>query len=76
MVSTDPGIVPEDVLLTLVDGEVTEINRVSGSSEVEGGEVLTDAELIELASVLYEASLVFPMDDEVPDGRHRQRVEF
>lgn len=68
VVSTEPGIVPEDVLLTLEDGEVTVINRVSGSSEVEGGEVLTDAELIELAGVLYQASLVFPLDDEVPDG--------
>lgn len=68
VVSTDPGIVPEDVLITVEDGVVTEITRVSGSSEVEGGEVLTDAELTELAEVLYEASLVFPVDDEIPEG--------
>ena len=68
VVASDPGILPESVLLTLVDGEVTEILRVSGSTEVEGGEVLTDAELTELAGVLYDASLVFPLDEAVPDG--------
>lgn len=69
VVAAEAGVVPENVLLTVEDGVLTEILRVSGSSEVEGGEVLTDAELTELAGVLYDASLVFPQDEEVPEGR-------
>ncbi len=69
VVSAESGVVPENVLVTVEDGVVTEILRVSGSSEVDGGEVLTDAELSELAAVLYETSLVFPQDEEVPEGR-------
>lgn len=68
VVATEPGVVPESVLVTVTDGEVTEILRVTGSSEVAGGEVLTDAELTELAGVLYDVSLAFPIDYSVPEG--------
>lgn len=69
VVSAEAGVVPESVLITVDAGEVTEILRVSGSSEVEDGVVLTDAELTVLASVLYAAGLAFPQDEEVPEGR-------
>lgn len=70
VVSADPGVTPERDLLTVVDGEVTEILRSSASSEVPAGEfVLTDAELMELGGLLFEAGVVFPFDDVVPDDR-------
>ena len=68
VVSSEPGVVPEKVLITVEDGVATDIYRVSGSSETDDGEVLTDAELTELARVLYDASQVFPVDQEVPEG--------
>jgi hypothetical protein len=70
VVSADPGVTPERDLLTVVDGEVTEILRSSASSEIPAGEyVLTDAELMELGGLLFEAGVVFPFDDVVPDDR-------
>lgn len=69
VVSADPGVTPERLLVTVVDGEVTDVDRLSESSEVPAGEVVLDeVELAELAAVLFEASLVFPQDDTVPEG--------
>jgi len=70
VVSSEPGVYPEKVLLTLEDGEVTEILRVSESSEVEAGEqVFSDVYLEELAEVLFGVTQVYPMDQEVPADR-------
>jgi len=68
VVSSDPGVYPESVLLTLEDGVVSDILRVTGSSEVESGEVLTDAELAELGAELWDITDVFPLDDVAPEG--------
>lgn len=68
VVSSEPGVYPESVLLTLDDGAVTDILRVTGSSEVVGGEVLTDAELSELGGELWTITEVFPLDDVAPEG--------
>lgn len=67
VVSSEPGVYPETDLLTLVDGEVTQIERVSSGSEVD--EVLTDAELEELGATFYGIDQVFPLDYDVPEGR-------
>ena len=69
VVSSEPGVYPEKDLLTLEDGAVTEILRVSESSEVEAGEhVLSDSRLAELGGVLWDIAQVFPMDAQVPEG--------
>ena len=70
VVSADPGVVPEKVLLELTDGEVTALSRVSPSSEVEPGEVvLADAQYEELGEQLWFIREVFPIDEEIPEGR-------
>jgi hypothetical protein len=66
VVSADPGVWPEQVLLTLEGGEVTGIDRVSASSE--GDLVLDDARLSELGGLLWDVSQVFPVDDVPPEG--------
>ncbi|MFZ5480115.1 MAG: PEP/pyruvate-binding domain-containing protein [Myxococcota bacterium] len=66
VVSTESGVYPEKTLLTLEDGVVVEIERVSASSEV--AEVLTDAELAELGAALHDVALVYPIDGEIPEG--------
>jgi hypothetical protein len=67
VVSPTPGTWPEKTRLTLVDGEVSEIDRVRGSSELpEGGQVLTDDQLRELGALLWQIDDVFPIDDEPP----------
>jgi hypothetical protein len=65
VVAAEAGVYPESILLTLADGEVTEIFRVSPSSEVT--EVLTDAEVTELGEVLDDVRDVYPIDLEVPE---------
>ena len=65
VVAAEPGVYPESILLTVEAGEVTEIFRVSPSSEV--AEVLTDAELTELGEVLDAVRDVYPIDLEVPE---------
>ena len=55
--------------MSVSGGVVTEILRVSGSSEVADGEVLTDYEVTELSIALEDAAAVYPQDDEVPKGR-------
>ncbi len=66
VVSAEPGVWPEQVLLTLAGGEVTTIDRVSGSSETH--EVMTDAELGALGALLWEVDSVFPIDEAAPPG--------
>ena len=66
VVSSEPGVFPESILVTVDDGEVTNILRVTQSSEV--SEVLTDAEVEELAGVLSVCAEAFPNDYTVPDG--------
>ncbi|MCK6525567.1 PEP/pyruvate-binding domain-containing protein, partial [Myxococcota bacterium] len=63
VVSAEPGVVPEKVYLTVSDGVVTKIERVSPSSQVESGEVvLTDAQLEALGAALVEITEVMPLD--------------
>ena len=67
VVASEPGVFPESVLLTVESEAVTEILRVSSSSEVD--EVLTDAELEELGGVLAGIAAIYPVDLEVPADR-------
>ncbi len=67
VVAAEAGVFPESILLTVEGGTVTEIYRVSPSSEVD--EVLTDEELEELGSVLDDVREVYPVDLEVPEER-------
>ncbi|MDP2313881.1 MAG: PEP/pyruvate-binding domain-containing protein [Pseudomonadota bacterium] len=66
VVSAEPGVWPEQVLLTVAGGVVTAIDRVSESSEA--AEVLSDARLAELGGLLWEVDQAFPVDDAVPEG--------
>jgi hypothetical protein len=66
VVSAEPGVWPEQVLLTLADGAVTTIDRMSTSSEA--AEVLSDTQLQALGALLWNVAAVFPVDDTVPDG--------
>ena len=67
VVSAEPGVWPEQVLLTMEDGEVTDVTRVSTSSETDD-DVLSDARLDELGALLWEVDAAFPVDDAVPEG--------
>jgi hypothetical protein len=67
VVAAEVGVYPESTLLTVEEGKVTAILRVSGSSEVEG-EVLTDSELEALGAMLFEIDSVFPVDTPAPEG--------
>ena len=66
VVSAEPGVFPERILITVESGEVTLIDRISESSETP--EVLTDAELEALSDVLTQCSESYPNDYEVPEG--------
>lgn len=66
VVAAEPGVWPEQVLLTVANGAVTAIDRVSTSSEAD--EVLSDARLDALGALLWEVREVFPVDDAVPAG--------
>jgi hypothetical protein len=67
VVSAEPGVFPEQELLTVADGEVTGIDRVNTSSETDAA-ILSDARLDELGGLLWEVQDVFPIDDPVPEG--------
>lgn len=70
VVSAEPGVVPEKVYLTVSNGVVTKIERVSPSSQVESGEVvLTDAQLEALGAALAEIVKVMPLDHSPAEGR-------
>jgi hypothetical protein len=63
VVGAPPGVVPERALLTIDEGAVTNIDRVSPSSEVpDGTQVLSDTELETLGAALAEATTLFPLD--------------
>lgn len=66
VVSAEPGVYPEKELLTIENGVVTIIDRVSESSEV--SLVLTDAQLNTLGAAFSDIVDVYPVDYEVPDG--------
>ena len=66
VVGAEPGVWPEQVLLTLADGAVTHIDRVSLSSEADL--VLSDARLEALGALLWDVAAVFPVDDAAPEG--------
>jgi hypothetical protein len=69
VVLPDPGVFPEENLLTVADGVVTSIHRVRGSSELPAGAwVLPDAQLEEIGSLLWQIVQVFPIDGTVPSG--------
>jgi hypothetical protein len=57
VVSPDPGVLPERVLLRVADGGVTDIVRFQGSSLLpEGAQVLSDEQLLALADILLGAA--------------------
>lgn len=66
VVHTGGDLWPETTLVTLDDGVVTEIERVTESSEA--AEVLSDDQVEELATALYDISLVFPNDYDLPEN--------
>ncbi len=69
VVSPAPGVYPEQDLLTVTDGTVTNIDRVQGSSELEEGEwVLDDRRLEELGALLWEIVDAYPVDAVAPEG--------
>lgn len=69
VVSAEPGVTPERVLLTVAGGAVTDIERVDASSEVVADEVvLTDPQLLEVGALLLEVDAVMPHDEEAPAG--------
>lgn len=70
VVNPPVGVTSELDRLTIVDGVVTEIERVAGSSEVEDGAlVMTDEQLKELGAALAEVAAVYPISygDHAPD---------
>jgi hypothetical protein len=70
VVSPEPGMWPEQDLLTVAGGEVTEIRRALGSSELpEGEHVLSDSELESLGHHLAFIAEHYPLDVETPAGR-------
>jgi len=67
VVSPEPGTWPEQTRLTVVDGAVTKIDRVRGSSELpEGEHVLSDAQLGQLGAHMWQILEVFPIDEPAP----------
>jgi pyruvate,water dikinase len=66
VVAAESGVYPEKNLLTVEDGSLVEIDRVSQSSEAEI--VLTDTQLEEIASLLWDIQEAYPQDDAVPEG--------
>lgn len=67
VVAAVAGVWPERDLLTMTEGQVTEIERARGSTELPEGEwVLTDALLRELGAQLSAIAEIYPIDDEVP----------
>ncbi len=68
VVSPPPGVFPEKLLLRFAGGSVTEITRVSGSSELPYGEqVLSDAQLQELGDLFWQIATSYPLDGQIPN---------
>ncbi|HET9959312.1 MAG TPA: PEP/pyruvate-binding domain-containing protein [Polyangiaceae bacterium] len=69
VVSPEPGVWPEQVLLTLRAGEVSNIERIAASSETAVGlPVLSDAELRALGAHMAQLSGLYPFDVSAPAG--------
>jgi hypothetical protein len=69
VVSPRPGEVVEKSLLTLVDGEVTVIDRVRASNLVPAGHVvLDDARLREVGAAMAAIEADYPVDEAPPPG--------
>lgn len=69
VVLPDPGVFPEETLLTVANGAVTALERIRGSSELPAGSwVLDDARLGELGGVLWQIVQVYPVVGTVPSG--------
>ena len=64
VVSSAMGLWPERTLLTLSNGQVSQIERVGSSSERPDGQVLSDSRLRELGAALWQIAQVFPQDDD------------
>jgi hypothetical protein len=70
VVSPEPGVWPELVLLSLEEGNVTAIERVTPSSLAAPGEqVVSDTNLTKLGSELSRLVDIYPFDQVPPDGR-------
>lgn len=70
VVSPEPGVWPEQVLLGIEHGEVSSIERVVGSSLLpEGSWVLGDAELRAIGRELARLADLYPFDVTPPKGR-------
>ena len=69
VVLPDPGVFPEENLLTVGGGTVSAIDRVRGSSQLPAGSwVLEDARLEQLGSLLWQVVQAYPVDGQVPQG--------
>ena len=66
VVSAEPGVYPEKVLLTVSGGAVQAIDRVSPSSEAEI--VLTDDQLDRLGGIFAGIAAEYPVDDPPEEG--------
>ncbi len=66
VVSAEPGVWPEQALLTLDGGAVVAIDRMATSSEAD--EVLTDAQLEDLGALLWEVDAAYPVDATAESG--------
>jgi hypothetical protein len=67
VVLPEPGVFPEESLLTMTNGVVSTIDRTRASSEVPAGTwVLQDAQLQQIGSLLWQIVQVYPVDGTVP----------
>ncbi len=68
VVSAEAGVYPETSLVTVKDGDVSQILRVDTSSERAAGDwVLDDAQLTELSELFWDIAAIYPQDDATPD---------
>lgn len=69
VVLPEPGVFPEESLLTMANGLVSAIDRIRASSEVPAGTwVLQDAQLQQIGSLLWQIVQVYPVDGTIPPG--------
>lgn len=69
VVSPQPGMWPEQDLLSLQDGKVVKVERALGSSQLPDGEhVVSDEQLSELGGYLSQIAAKYPFDVDPPQG--------